>query len=168
MLPVLLFSRVRISNSYGTARTTKIANQQWQLPPTQRTSPIQPSSSWLPFAVGFISITYWNILQKEVSYLLGPLIKKVGSRQKAGKALFAVCDDTMLDRWIPDEDGVRQIQDNGKNDCSIWNLDSGMPAQCVWQNNLWRWVSCCPAKQDFGLNRCRQRIHSKEELVEFF
>jgi hypothetical protein len=43
-------------------------------------------------------------LQKEVSYLL-PLIKEVGSRQKAVKAFFAVCDGTMLDPWIPTRTG---------------------------------------------------------------
>jgi hypothetical protein len=35
----------------------------------------------------------------------------MGSRQKADKAfLFAVCDDAMLDRWMPDEDWVCQFE----------------------------------------------------------
>jgi hypothetical protein len=66
-----------------------------------------------------------------VSYLL-LLIKKVGStRQKAVRAFFAVCEDTMLEQWIPDEDWVHQREENGKNGCSIWSLNSGMSAQCV-------------------------------------
>jgi hypothetical protein len=36
--------------------------------------------------------------------------KKRGSRQRAVKTLLAICDNTMLDRWIDDEDWVRQIQ----------------------------------------------------------
>jgi hypothetical protein len=61
----------------------------------------------------------------------------MGSRQNAVKGFLDVvfCDDTMLDRWIPDEDWVRQIQDNGEHDCSIINLNRGMTAQCMWQNN---------------------------------
>jgi hypothetical protein len=62
----------------------------------------------------------------------------MGSRQNAVKAFLDVvsCDDsTMLDRWIPDEDWVRQIRENGERDCSIANLNRGMSAQCCWQNN---------------------------------
>jgi hypothetical protein len=43
--------------------TTKIVNRRWHLPPTQKTSPIQPGCS-IVFAVGFI-ITYLTLLQKE-------------------------------------------------------------------------------------------------------
>jgi hypothetical protein len=51
-------------------------------------------------------------------------------------AFFAICDnDTMLNRWIPDEDWVRQIQDNGENYCSVVNLNMGMSKHCLWQNN---------------------------------
>jgi hypothetical protein len=68
------------------------------------------------------------------------LIKKmVSSRQKAVKAfLDAVCDNTMLDRLIPDEDCwvLHQIWENGKNNCSILNLNTVMPQQCVvWKHN---------------------------------
>jgi hypothetical protein len=49
--------------------------------------------------------------------------------------LDAVCDPTMMDRWIPDEDWVHQIPENGKNDCSIVNFNTGMSQQCLWQNN---------------------------------
>jgi hypothetical protein len=45
------------------------------------------------------------------------------------------CDDTMLDRWIPDKDWVRQIREKGDNDCSTMNLNNGLSAQCMWQNN---------------------------------
>ena len=41
----------------------------------------------------------------------------------------------MLDRWIPDEDWVRRIRDNGKNDCTLVNFNMGMSTQCSWQNN---------------------------------
>jgi hypothetical protein len=61
----------------------------------------------------------------------------MGSRKKAVKAFFdaVCCDDTMLDRWIPDEDWVRQIRENGDNGCSTMNLNNGLSAQCMWQNN---------------------------------
>ena len=60
----------------------------------------------------------------------------MGARQKAVAAFFAVCDDeTMLDRWIPDEDWVRQIRDNGEIDCSVMNFNMGMSKHCMWQNN---------------------------------
>jgi hypothetical protein len=59
----------------------------------------------------------------------------MGSRQKAVDAFSAVCDDSMLDRWIPDEDWVWHIRDNGEIDCTITNLNMGMSRQCVWQNN---------------------------------
>jgi hypothetical protein len=60
----------------------------------------------------------------------------MGSRQKAVVAFFAICDNnTMLDRWIPDEDWVRQIRDNGENYCSVVNLNMGMSKHCLWQNN---------------------------------
>jgi hypothetical protein len=29
------------------------------------------------------------------------LVKKMGSRQQAVEAFLAVCDNTMLDQWIP-------------------------------------------------------------------
>jgi hypothetical protein len=64
-------------------------------------------------------------------------IKKMGSRQIAVKAFLdaAVSDDMMLDRWIPDEDWVRQIRENGETDCFVVNLNTGLALQCVWQNN---------------------------------
>ncbi len=136
MLPVLLLLRVGISKFLredGTKRTTTLAIRLWQLPPTPIYSSIQPSCS-IVFAAGFI-ITYWTLLQKESSnWLL--LVTKMGSRQKAVKAFLAVCDDTMmLDRWIPDEDWIRQIRDKGGSDCSISHLNMGMSKQCMWQNN---------------------------------
>ena len=63
------------------------------------------------------------------------VLKKMGSRQKAVEAFSAVCDPSMLDRWIPDEDWVRHIRDNGFNECSITNLNMGLSTQCAWQNN---------------------------------
>jgi hypothetical protein len=61
----------------------------------------------------------------------------MGSRQKAVKAfLDAVSiDPTMMDRWIPDEDWVRQIRENGLSDCSVVNFNTGMSQQCLWQND---------------------------------
>jgi hypothetical protein len=61
----------------------------------------------------------------------------MGSRQIAVKAFLdaAVSDDMMLDRWIPDEDWVRQIRENGETDYSVVNLNTGLALQCVWQNN---------------------------------
>jgi hypothetical protein len=59
----------------------------------------------------------------------------MGSLQKAVKAFLSVSDDTMLDQWIPDEDWVHQIRENGKNDCSIKNLNSVLAKECTWQNN---------------------------------
>jgi hypothetical protein len=59
----------------------------------------------------------------------------MGSRQKAVEAFVAVCNDAMLDRWIPDEDWVRQIRFNGCSECSVTNLNMGMSKQCAWQNN---------------------------------
>jgi hypothetical protein len=35
----------------------------------------------------------------------------MGLRQKAEKAFLAVCEKTMLNRWIPDEDWVHLIGD---------------------------------------------------------
>jgi hypothetical protein len=59
----------------------------------------------------------------------------MGSLQKAVKAFLAVLDDTMLDRWIPDEDWVRQIRQTGENGCYVRNLNSALAKECVWQNN---------------------------------
>jgi hypothetical protein len=59
----------------------------------------------------------------------------MGSQQKAVIACLSVCEETMLNRWIPDEDWIRQIQDRGDSDCSISNLNMGMSMQCLWQNN---------------------------------
>jgi hypothetical protein len=56
----------------------------------------------------------------------------MGSRQKAVVAFLAVCNDSMLDRWIPDKDWVRKIRDNGENKCSLTNLNMGMSTQCAW------------------------------------
>ncbi len=63
------------------------------------------------------------------------VLKKMGSRQKAVEAFSAVCDPSMLDRWIPDEDWIRHIRDSGFNDCSITDLNSGLSRQCAWQNH---------------------------------
>jgi hypothetical protein len=63
------------------------------------------------------------------------IVNKMGSLQKAVKALLAVLDDTMLDRWIPDEDWVHQTQESGENDCFVRNLNSGLAKECAWQNN---------------------------------
>jgi hypothetical protein len=41
----------------------------------------------------------------------------------------------MLDRWIPDEDWVRHIQENSETDRSIVNLNTGLALHCVWQND---------------------------------
>jgi hypothetical protein len=50
----------------------------------------------------------------------------MGPTQIAVKALLdVICDETM-DRWIPDEDWVRRIRDNGEHDCSIVNLNRGL------------------------------------------
>jgi hypothetical protein len=60
----------------------------------------------------------------------------MGSRQKAVIVFLSVCDnETMLDRWIPDEDWIRQSQDSGNSDCSLLNLNMGMSVQCAWLNN---------------------------------
>ena len=61
----------------------------------------------------------------------------MSSRQNAVKAFLDLvsCDDDVLDRWIPDEDWARQIRENGERDCLIVNLNRGMSAQCMWQNN---------------------------------
>jgi hypothetical protein len=61
----------------------------------------------------------------------------MGSRQMAVKAFLdaAVNDDMMLDQWIPDEDWVRHIRENGATGCSIVNLNTGLALQCVWQND---------------------------------
>jgi hypothetical protein len=63
------------------------------------------------------------------------IVKKMGSLHKAVKAFLDVLDNTMLDRWIPDEDWVRQIRESGENDCSVRNLNSGLAKECAWQNN---------------------------------
>ena len=54
--------------------------------------------------------------------------EKMGSRQAAVNAFLAVCCDTMLDKWIPDEDWIREIRESGENDCSVSNLNTGMSA----------------------------------------
>jgi hypothetical protein len=59
----------------------------------------------------------------------------MGFRQKAVEAFLAVCNDSMLDQWIPDEDWVRQIRDNDENECSFTNLNMGMSTQCAWLND---------------------------------
>jgi hypothetical protein len=61
----------------------------------------------------------------------------MGSRQTAVKAFLDVvsCHDILLDQWIPDKDWVRQIRDNGERNCSIVNLNRGLSAQCMLQNN---------------------------------
>jgi hypothetical protein len=63
----------------------------------------------------------------------------MGSKQKnAVNAFLEVisCDDgVVMDRWIPDEDWVRQIRDNGERYCSVLYLNKGLNSQCMWQNN---------------------------------
>jgi hypothetical protein len=60
----------------------------------------------------------------------------MGSRQKAVIAFLSVCANPMLDRWIPDEDWVRQIiRYYGDCDRSGLNLNMGMSKQCQWQKN---------------------------------
>ena len=134
MFPVLLFSRVVIWNSSRDDRTTEITFRRWELPPTRRTSPIQLCSE-TAFAVVFY-ITYWYSFQKGSPHYLF-LIKKMGVYQKAIQAFVDLtCDDaTMMDRWIPDEDWVRQMRLNSECDCSVRNLNRGLSDQCMWQNN---------------------------------
>jgi hypothetical protein len=60
----------------------------------------------------------------------------MGSRQKAVIAFLSVCADPMLDRWIPDEDLVRQICYNGDCYFSVLNLNMSMSKQCQWQKKL--------------------------------
>ena len=110
MVPVLLFSRAVISKFSRDDRTTEITFRRWELPPTRRTSPLQLLSE-AAFAVAFYT-SYLNVCQKGLPRYLW-LIKKMGSHQKVMKAfLDAACDDVMLDRWIPDEDWVRQMRLN--------------------------------------------------------
>jgi hypothetical protein len=59
----------------------------------------------------------------------------MGSQQKAVISFLSVCANPMLDRWIPDEDWVRQIRYNGDCDCSVSNLNMGISKKCLWQNN---------------------------------
>lgn len=140
MLPVLLFSRVRISNSYAgrrDRRTTKIVNRQLGnclLPPTQTTSPIQPSSS-IFFAVGFIR-TYWTLLHKEWSnWLL--LVKKMGSRQKAVKMHFGQFVTTPC--WIdgsPTRTQSIQIKIMARTPLQCWTLTQPCPhSVCAKQSS---------------------------------
>jgi hypothetical protein len=92
MLPVLLFLRVGIWNSYGTRRTTKHLFDNGGC--------LRPISSSMQLR------TYWNFLQKGVWHLV-VFIKKMGSPKIAVKVFLdaaAVSDDMMLDCWIPDED----------------------------------------------------------------
>mgnify|MGYP002809603439 CR=1 FL=1 len=130
MFPVLLFLRLVIWNSSRDDRTIEITFRRWELPPTRRTSPIQLCSE-TAFAVVFY-ITYWYSFQKGSPHYLF-LIKKMGVYQKAVKAfLDLTCDDAMMDRWIPDEDWVRQIWDIGKdNRSSITNLNTGLAKKCM-------------------------------------
>jgi hypothetical protein len=71
----------------------------------------------------------------KITELLRPAHQESGLEAESRKEFLAVYDDTMLDRWIPDEDWIHQIQDNGNSDCSISNLNMGMSRQCLWQNN---------------------------------
>jgi len=62
----------------------------------------------------------------------------MGSCQKAVNSfldLISADDGSMLDRWIPDEDWVRQMRLNYENDCTILQLNSGLTRHCIWQNN---------------------------------
>jgi hypothetical protein len=87
----------------------------------------------------------------------------VGSRQKAVTAFLAVCDDTMMDRWIPDEDWVRQIRDNDKVDCSIVNLNTGLSAQCMWQSN-----HATLQGRTIYFNKKNVRISKSNKAVSFY
>jgi hypothetical protein len=70
-------------------------------------------------------------LQEGARYLL-LIVEKMGSRQKAVAAFFAICyDDTMPDRWTPDEDWISQIRDNGDSDCSISCEDVYVKEMCM-------------------------------------
>jgi hypothetical protein len=62
-------------------------------------------------------------VQKEIRYIF-QIVKK-WAPGIAVQAFLSVCDDTiMLDRWIPDEDWVRQIREIGEDDrCSMTNLN---------------------------------------------
>jgi hypothetical protein len=88
--------------------------------------------------ISFCTWFHYHLLKasaKGGSALKVVFIKKMGSRQIAVKAFLdaaAVSDDMMLDRWIPDEDRVRQIQENGETDCSVVNLNTGLALQYVW------------------------------------
>jgi hypothetical protein len=75
-------------------------------------------------------------VQKEIRYIF-LIVQKMGSRQAAVKLFLSVSDNTiMLDRWIPDEDWVRQIRESGEDErCSVTNLNTGLAKQCSWQNN---------------------------------
>jgi hypothetical protein len=66
-----------------------------------------------------------------------PKRQEMGSRHIAVQAFLPACDVTiMLDRWITDEEWVRQIEVSGEDDrCSITNLNTGLAKKCLWQNN---------------------------------
>jgi hypothetical protein len=101
-----------------------VANK-WQLPLTRRTSPMHPRKSVLIFALSFITI-HSSLCQKERSHVF-LVIKKMGSTQRDAVTAFLLeaisDDDTMVDRWIPDEDWVRRIRNNSVKDCTVWNLE---------------------------------------------
>jgi hypothetical protein len=62
----------------------------------------------------------------------------MGLTQTAVKAFLEAVrddDDAMLDRWIPDEDWVRQIRNNSGRDCTVPNFNKGLSAVCIWQKN---------------------------------
>jgi hypothetical protein len=84
----------------------------------------------------FCSWVHYNLLEPPEKRIEQPASSchEMGSRQKAVKAFLAVCADTMLDRWIPGQDWVRQIWYNGGCDSFVLHLNMGMSKQCVWQN----------------------------------
>jgi hypothetical protein len=91
-------------------KNNKTPFRQWGLPPTHITSSIQPSSSVI-FAGGWVHYHLLNPTAK-ITELLRPFHHENGL-QTAVKAFLkmAVCDETMLDQWIPDEDWVCQIRE---------------------------------------------------------
>ena len=70
------------------------------------------------------------------SFPSGQSAKKMAPGQEAVAAfLDVVSNDTMLEQWIPDEDWVRLIRDNGLKECKVQNFNMGMTSQCSWHNS---------------------------------
>jgi hypothetical protein len=92
------------------------------------------------YRISFCTRFHYNLLKPcakgNTIYL--PNHQEMGSRHIAVQAFLSVCDDAiMLDRWIPDEDWVRQIRESGGDGpCSmITNLNTGLAKHCSRQNN---------------------------------